>query len=55
MAAKIKRKTDTVYRDINLFENEIQIILDSLKKAKLEGSKEVIDYLKRTIENAEEE
>ncbi len=55
MATKIQRKTDTVYRGINLYESELQIILDSLKKAKLEGSKEVIDYLKRTMENAEEE
>lgn len=55
MATKTQRKTNTVYRGINLFENEIQTIITSLKKAKLEGSKDIIDYLQRTMENAEEE
>lgn len=55
MATKIQRKNDIVYRGINLFENEIQTIIASLQKAKMQGSKDIIDYLKRTMENAEEE
>jgi hypothetical protein len=55
MATFKQSKNDTVYRGINLYESELQIIINSLQKAKLDGSKEIIKLLARTIDEAREE
>lgn len=55
MATKKQTKTDIVYRGINLFEKELDIIITSLKKAKTEGVNDIIKYLTQIKQESEEE
>jgi len=55
MVIKKETKKENVYRGICLYESELNLIINSLKKAKLDGSKELSSYLSTAMTEAKEE
>ena len=55
MAIKIQKSREMVYRGINLYESELILVIKSLEKSKLDGSKELVKHLTMVMESAIEE